>query len=130
MKLGDIGEKLWEAVYLILLAVILSYCWISFRMEVLSPISVRLPFFVLIAGICGALVYLFVGKVYSAFYACTVMCVIACMATAVYFLMPTFQGLLDPSIGPRMALDAVVMAIFTIPFSFGGNFVAAYLSPD
>lgn len=130
MKSGDIGEKLWAAVYLILLAVILSYCWISFRMEVLSPFSVRLPFFVIIAGICGALVYLFIGEVRSAFYACTVMCVIACVATALYFLVPTYQGLLDSSIGSRMVLDAVLMAIFAVPFSFGGTFVAAYLSPD
>ncbi|MBU7027996.1 MAG: hypothetical protein HXS48_13760 [Theionarchaea archaeon] len=130
MKGDNLKEHLWKAGYLILLAVILSYCWVSFRMEVLSPVSFGFPFVVLAAAVCGALVYLFIGEVRRAFYACIVMCAVGCVITALFFYLPSFQGLLPEQMGALRSLDSVLMAIFVIPFSAAGSFVAAYLFPE
>jgi hypothetical protein len=123
-------NSIWKAVYLILLAVIMSYCWISFRMEVLSPLVLNLPFFIFTVALMGALVYLFEKNVRESFYACAIMCVIACVITAVFFYLPTYQGILEADIGVRRALDFVIMGIFAFPFSFAGTFVAAYIFPE
>ncbi|MBU7016660.1 MAG: hypothetical protein HXS44_04080 [Theionarchaea archaeon] len=123
-------DSIWKAVYLVLLAVIMSYCWISFRMEVLSPLVLNLPFFILAVALTGALVYLFERNVRKSFYECAVMCVIACVIIAVFFYLPTYQGILDVDIGVRRALDSFIMGIFAFPFSFAGTFVAAYIFPE
>ena len=122
--------RIWEGGYLFLLAVIMSYCWISFRMEVLSPVVLNLPFFIFAVALLGAIVYLFIRNVRKSFYACAVMCVIACVITAVFFYLPTYQGILDVDLGVRRALDFIIMGIFAFPFSFAGTFVAAYIFPE
>lgn len=125
MKKENIGKGIWEAAYLVLVAVILSYCWISFRMEILSPVSLGLPPVVLVAALCGGVVYLFIGELRKAFYASLAMCTIACAFTALFFVLPIWQGF-----QAGWALDFAVMAIFVVPFCVGGCFVASYLLPD
>ena len=130
MNVEEYKKGTMEAVYLLSMAVVLAYFWISFRMEALTPLPMSFPVFCVLAAVWGVLVYLFVKEVRRAFYACVIMCILACVINASFYFVMSFGGTLTSYIATLRALDSVVMAIFITPFSIGGSFVAAYLEPE
>ncbi len=131
MNLEDLGEWIWEAGYIVIVAVILANYWIGYNMRDISPLPAKFPIAFIVAPLCGALVYLFSRKVKRTLYGTLAMCTLACIFTALFITLPSFHGLMDFGIGTALALRfAVVMAIFVYPLAIGGAFVAGYLYPE
>ena len=126
-----LGNCAWELGFIVLVAVILANYWIGYYTRAISPLPAKFPIAFLIAPFCGALVYLFTKKLRRAFYATVVMCVIACIITVLFIVLPSFHELLDFRVGTALALRfIIIMGIFAIPLALGGAFFAAYLYPE
>ncbi len=131
MKLANPLQYVWEAVYLILVAVVVAYSWIGHRLDILSPLPVAMPVTIVTAPVCGALVYLFTMKLRRSFYATIIMCLIACVINVLFMLLPGYKGIGSFAYNFWQALRmTVIMAIYVFPFAVGGSFVASYLYPE
>ena len=125
------AELVWEAGYILLVAVILANFWISYSMKQLSILPVKFPLTFLAAPFCGALIYLFKKNLLRAFYSSIAMCTAACLITGAFILMPSYVGITDTQFTIHVALKfSVVMALFVYPFAIGGSFVAGYFYPE
>lgn len=122
---------LWNAAILILLAVILANCWISYFLDILSPLPLNFLVPVFAACLCGALLYLFMVRVRKAVYASIAMVIISFVVITLFMLAPAFLGIMDSWIATYLSLRySVVATIFSVPFAIGGSLVAAYLYPE
>lgn len=131
MKVTSLGEYIWGAVFIIMLAVVMAYTWIGHSLDILSPLPVTLPVTMLVAPLCGAAVYLFVRSIRPAFYITIGMCMVACLITGVFFLLPAYQGLIDFQMSLHISVKfIVVMGLYVFPFSMGGCWVAAWIFPE
>ncbi len=124
-------ELLWEAAIVILLAVFLANCWINYFLDMISPVPLNIVVPVLAASFCGAFIYFSMVRVRKSAYASMVMCVITCVFITLFMLNPVRLGILESWAGFYLSLRYSVLAVlFSIPFSIGGSFVAAYLYPE
>lgn len=131
MKLEDLGKRIWEASYIVFLAIILANYWIGYNMRDISPLPAKFPIAFIVAPLCGALVYLFSREVKRALYGTLALCTLACIFTALFIALPSFHGLMGVDIGTALALRfTVVMAIFVYPLAIGGAFATGYLYPE
>jgi hypothetical protein len=127
----DIKELLWKAVILILLAVILANCWISYFLDMLSPLPLNFLVPVFAASVCGALLYFFIIGVRRAVYASIALCVVSFVIITLFMVSPVYLGILDSWIGAYLSLRySVIAVIFSIPFAIGGSLIAAYVYPE
>lgn len=131
MKLGNPLEYIWEGAYLILVAVVLAYSWIGYRLDVLSPLPLTLPMTMILAPLCGALVYVFIRGIRRAFFASIIMCFTACLIVMLFILRPSYMGIGDFQYSLAEALRiTVVMALYVFPFSAGGCLAMGYVYPE
>jgi len=121
----------WEAVYIIFLSIILANYWVGFYLGRISILPLIVPLTYFMASICGFLAYLFIKSIRRAFYATILICVLACIITALSLFMPAYLGVVDMEVSIYISLRvAIIMFIYVFPFGMGGCMVAAYLFPD
>jgi len=85
----------WEAVYIIFLSIILANYWVGFYLGRISILPLIVPLTYFMASICGFLAYLFIKSIRRAFYATILICVLACIITALSLFMPAYHGVVD-----------------------------------
>ena len=131
MKTGNALAYIWEGCYLFLVAVIVAYSWLGYRLDSLTPLPMALPVTIVVAPLCGALVYLFIKSMRRAFYACIIMCCMACLITMFFMLRPSFLGIGSFRFDFWIALQfTVLMALYIFPFGVGGCLSMNYLFPE
>jgi len=131
MKARDGLEFVWAAGYVFLLAVILAYPWITFYVELVSPLPIPLWSIIVIAPLCGSAVYLFIRSLLKSLGVTFIMCVLSYVIIGAFFSTTSYQISVPHGqwIALRIMLVTFPSMIYILPLSLGGCWATSRFFP-
>ncbi|KYK32708.1 MAG: hypothetical protein HXS46_13425 [Theionarchaea archaeon] len=127
----QIKNTIWDGIYVLFVSIILANYWIGFHLGVLSPLPLLSSVTYIMAGICGAFIYLFMKSVRKAFFSTMLMCILACFITSLALFIPAHLGIVDAEVSFYISVRVyILMFLYVFPFGVAGCMIAAYLYPD